>query len=215
VVMNVADDKIFYPRKEAKDSQPATDQFKLIYHGSIHERYGLDLAVEAVDQVRKDIPNIHLTLIGHGDFLPHIAQMVEQRKLNQYVTIENLHLVEELPDIIRSCNLGVVPYQSDVFTDGLLPTKLMEYAALGLPAIASRTTAIKAYFSDTNTEFFEPGNANDLAQRIRYLYGNPVRLAELSQGSQKFNQRYNWSKVGADYVTLVKQVGRVNGSIHY
>ena len=52
-----------------------SDQFRLIYHGSIHERYGLDLAVRAVDQFRNEIPNIHFTLIGHGDFLPHIARI--------------------------------------------------------------------------------------------------------------------------------------------
>jgi glycosyltransferase involved in cell wall biosynthesis len=214
VIMNVADDHIFHPSPDATPRLPRLDQFRLIYHGSIHERYGLDLAVEAVDLVRKEIPNIHLTLIGHGEFLPHLVQMVAARNLGQHVTIESLHLAEELPGLIRACDLGVVPYQNDVFTDGLLPTKLMEYAALGVPAIASRTTAIEAYFSDANTEFFEPGNVDDLARQIRYLYGNPVRLGELSRGSQKFNDRYNWSKVGADYVALVDQVRQGNGFSH-
>jgi len=214
VVMNVADDAIFYPiqKKNGHDSPP--DQFRLIYHGSIHERYGLDLAVEAVDKVRKEIPNIHLTLVGHGEFLPNVAKMVEARGLGQYVTIDSLHLAEELPGIIRSCDLGVVPYRNDVFTDGLLPTKLMEYSALGMPAIASRTTAIQAYFSDANTEFFEPGNVDDMVQKIRWLHSDPVRLAELSRGSQKFNERYNWSKVGAEYVELVERVRRGNGLFH-
>ena len=214
VVMNVADANIFSPCVDENYHRTRSDQFRLIYHGSIHERYGLDLAVVAVDNVRKEIPNIHLTLIGHGEFLPQIVGMVEERDLSQYITIENLHLAEELPGIIQSNDLGVVPYQNDVFTDGLLPTKLMEYAALGLPAIASRTTAIQAYFTDTNVEFFEPGNADDLARVIRNLYDNPSRLEELSRGSQKFNQRYNWSKVGAEYVALVEQVGHRNGHYH-
>jgi glycosyltransferase involved in cell wall biosynthesis len=211
VVMNVADNNIFRPYEGEYRHYPRTNQFRLIYHGSIHERYGLDLAVEAIDMVRKEIPNIHLTLIGHGEFLPHIKQMIEKRGLSQHVSIENLRLAEELPHIIRSCDLGLVPYQNDIFTDGLLPTKLMEYAALGIPAIASRTTAIQAYFSDTMIEFFEPGNANDLAERILYLHSHLDRLAELSRGSQKFNQRYNWSNVSAEYVTLIEQIRRGNG----
>lgn len=214
VVMNVADDNIFHPCEEEELRPRQGNQFRLIYHGSIHARYGLDTAVEAVDLVRKDIPNIHLTLIGHGEFLPRIVQMVEERGLSQHVTIEDLHLVEELPGIIRSYDLGIVPYRDDVFTDGLLPTKLMEYAALGVPAISSRTTAIQAYFSDTMTEFFEPGNADDLACRIRFLHDNPDRLRELSLGSQKFNQRYNWTKVSADYLALVDKVQRGNGHLH-
>ncbi|HSB67282.1 MAG TPA: glycosyltransferase family 4 protein, partial [Anaerolineales bacterium] len=209
-IMNVADTNIFRRFEGEHTRHSKSDKFRLIYHGSIHERYGLDLAVEAIDLVRKDIPNIHLTLIGHGEFLPHIVQMIEDRGLSQYITIEQLRLAEELPHIISSCDLGIVPYQNDIFTDGLLPTKLMEYAALGVPAIASRTTAIQTYFSDTMIEFFEPGNANDLAQRICYLHNNLDRLAELSRGSQKFNQRYNWSNVSAEYVALVEQIRRGN-----
>jgi glycosyltransferase involved in cell wall biosynthesis len=208
VIMNVADDTIFRPYSELEARPARSDHFRLIYHGSIHERYGLDLAIQAIDQVRSEIPNIHLTLVGQGEYLSHIEKMIAERGLNQYVTIESLHLVEELPGIIQSCDLGIVPYRNDVFTDGLLPTKLMEYAALGLPAIASRTSTIYAYFNDTNTEFFEPGNADDFADRIRSLYAHPDRLAELARDSHKFNQRYNWTKVGAEYVALVEQIGQ-------
>ena len=206
VVMNVADESIFHPAENVCLRSPSQDGLRLIYHGAIVERYGLDLAVRAIDQVRHDIPEIHLSLIGRGDYVPHLSQMVDELGLSQYVTLDKLHLAEELPDIIRTCDLGVVPYRNDIFTDGLLPTKLMEYAALGLPAIAARTTAIQAYFSDTHVEFFEPGDVDDLARCILMLYHNPERLAELAQGCQKFNQRYNWTRIGAEYVALVERL---------
>ena len=154
VVMNVADDRIFHPRLELSIRSSGKNGFRLIYHGSFLERYGLDLAIRAIDQVRDDIPRIHLTLVGSGEYLPQLVQMIEELELNQQVTIEKLHLAEELPDLIRSCDLGVVPNRNDVFTDGLLPTKLMEYAALGFPAIAARTTAIQTYFRRYNDRVF-------------------------------------------------------------
>jgi glycosyltransferase involved in cell wall biosynthesis len=180
----------------------------LIYHGSIVHRYGLDLALRAIDQVRQDIPNIHLTIVGGGHYKPTLIQMIQELGLSRHVTVDKLHIVEELPGIIRTADLGVVPYRNDVFTDGLLPTKLMEYAALGLPAIAARTTAIEAYFKDTMVGFFEPGDVDDLVRCIRVLYKNPERLAELAQGCQKFNQRYNWSKIGAEYAALVEHLSK-------
>ena len=78
-----------------------------------------------------------------------------------------------------------------------------------LPAIASRTTAIQAYFSDTNTEFFEPGDVNDLSRCILMLYQNPDRLTELSLKSRNFNQRYNWPQISAEYVSLVNRLGGI------
>jgi len=208
VVMNVADERIFHDLGD--DGTPYSDhsKFRLIYHGSIVQRYGLDLAIQAVERLRHEIPNIQLYILGKGDHMETLVNMTQELGLDDHVTIvKDLRPTEELPGIIRSAQVGIVPYRNDIFTDGLLPTKLMEYAALGLPAIASRTTAIEAYFSDTMVEFFNPGDVEDLARCIRTLWNSPKRLAELAQGSKKFMQRYNWSQISADYVALVEQLG--------
>ena len=208
VVMNVADGTIFHPSEKARDYSHIKESFRLIYHGTFVKRYGLDLAIRAIDQLRGDIPGIHLTLIGWGEFLPHLIRLVDELNLKDYVAIEKLHLAEELPDLILSCDLGIVPYKNDVFTDGLVPTKLMEYAALGIPAVAASTTAIQSYFKDTMVEFFEPSNLDDLVRCIRFLYNNPEQMAKLAHGCHKFNERYNWTKIGAEYISLIEGLAK-------
>lgn len=207
VVMNVADNNIFHPLEDDYPRSPDNSEWRMIYHGTFVERYGLDLAIRAVDKVRHEIPNIHLTLLGGGD-VSMLKQLIQEFGLEKHVTLyEEIRPVEELPEIIRAADVGVVPYRNDPFTDGLLPTKLMEYAALGLPAIAARTTAIETYFKDSMVEFFEPDDVDDLARCIRMLYKRPERLAELREGSKKFNQRHNWAKISAQYVALVDRLG--------
>jgi glycosyltransferase involved in cell wall biosynthesis len=206
VVMNVADLAIFHPRAGQPPQSPDGVGFQLIYHGTMVRRYGIDLVIEAVDQLKDQIPGIHLHLIGQGEYLPTLSEMVDVRNLKRYVSFEPKMQAEELPEIILSCDLGIVPYRNDVFTDGLLPTKLMEYAALGLPAVASRTSAIERYFAGTNTELFEPENVDDLARCVLKLYHHPARLSELRQGCQKFNERYNWNNISAQYVNLVQHL---------
>jgi len=209
VVMNVADDHIFRMESDQNGHTIRNSRFHLIYHGTVVQRYGLDVAIRAIDRVRRDIPGIHLTILGKGDYIDTLIQMTQELALGAHVSICNeIRPVEELPGIIRAADLGIVPYRNDTFTDALLPTKLMEYAALGLPAIAARTTAIEAYFRDTMTEFFEPGDSNDLAARIHELYQCPERMAELTRSSKKFNERYNWAKIGAEYVALVDRLQR-------
>jgi len=206
VVMNVADDQIFLPFTDNHHFSKPLSGFRLIYHGSIHYRYGLDLIIEAVNRLQNVIPGIHLSILGIGEFLPKLHELVEIHQLQKYVSFESFRPAEELPNIIRACHLGVVPYRNDIFTDGLLPTKLMEYAALGMPSVAARTTAIKSYFSDTNVEFFEPGDVDDLVCCILRLYDNSDRMAELAHGSQNFNQRYNWTTISLEYVALVERL---------
>jgi glycosyltransferase involved in cell wall biosynthesis len=203
VVMNVADERIFTPGP-ARDRPRMDQSFRMIYHGSVVYRYGLDLAIQAVNVVKDEIPGIHLTILGDGDAIPDLIKMTETLGLQDHVAIyDELRPAEELPEIIRAADLGVVPYRNDVFTDGLLPTKLMEYAAMGLPSIASRTTAMERYFSDTMAEFFLPGDADGLARCIRLLYTSPQRMTELKAGCAVFNERYNWKKISAEYAALV------------
>jgi glycosyltransferase involved in cell wall biosynthesis len=203
VVMNVAEQRIFQPPDDPDAYLPQGDELRMIYHGAIVQRYGLDLVLEAMAQVRHEIPNIHLTILGGGDFLATLRRMTGELGLTDHVAFEKGRMADKLPAIISTANMGVVAYRNDVFTDSLLPTKLMEYAAMGMPAIAARTTAIEAAFGGTNVEFFEPGDVEDLARCMRRLHNSPERLAELARGSARFNEQYNWTKLGAAYADLV------------
>lgn len=212
VVMNVADDRIFFCSMPIIISDNLNGRLKLLYHGNVTNRYGIDLAIRAVAQAREYIPGIHFRIHGWGDARQSLIELIIQMNLEQYVDLsQDGILTSELPELIRQADVCVVPYRSDVFTDGILPTKLMEYAALGMPVITARTPTIARYFDETMVEFFEPGNVDDLARCILYLYQNPNRMAELARGSRNFNQRYNWTKIGAEYVALVNRIGDKRG----
>ena len=210
VVMNVADHSVFQSPEEPKAEPRKRDGLRLIYHGIVPYRYGLDLVLRAIADVRQQIPNIHLTIhASGGPYHPTLVALAEELGLlNKHVYFSTkLVPLADLPDLIRSADVGLAPYRRGVFTDGIVPTKLMEYAALGMPAIAARTPAIEAYFEDTMVEFFTPEDVDDLARCIRTLYENPERMAELREGSKKFNQRYNWPDMSAEYVALMDRLG--------
>jgi glycosyltransferase involved in cell wall biosynthesis len=207
VVMNVADQTIFCYSEKARHCDD--DGLRFIYHGGFTPRYGTDIAVRAIAKVRHQIPNIHLTIHGGGVYYPNLVALAKELDvLDKHVHFSTkLVPLTDLPDLIRSADVGLAPYRDDVFTDGIVPTKLMEYAALGMPAIAARTTAIQTYFEDTMVEFFTPGDVDDLARCILKLHTDRNRLAQLARGADKFNQRYNWPKLAKEYVSLVERLG--------
>jgi glycosyltransferase involved in cell wall biosynthesis len=207
VVMNVADDSIFHQAPAIDPTVRNDDCFRLIYHGTLTQRYGIDVAIRAVDIARKKIP-VHMTIHGVGAYLEDLMELVDDLDLREHVHFSRHSVpVDELPQLIKMADVGVVPYRRDVFTDGILPTKLMEYVALGVPVIAARTPAIATYFDETMVEFFTPGDQEDLARCIVKLCSDRERLAQLVLGADKFNQRYNWARLGAEYVALVERLG--------
>jgi glycosyltransferase involved in cell wall biosynthesis len=205
VVMNVADERIFTPHAPRRCDDGT---FRVIYHGSVTPRYGLDLAVRAVGLVRDEIPGIRLTVLGRGDHMPELERLRRELALEREIELRDEYLAaEHLPAIIASADLGIVPYRDDVFTDALLPTKLMEYAAMGLPCVVARTTAIHAYFAGSMVEFFAPGDVEELALRLRELHRSPRRRNELARRSAVFTDRYGWERLAPQYVALVDALG--------
>lgn len=202
VLMNVADTRIF--NRQNRIPRPQTDGcFRLFYHGTITYRYGLDVLLEAVSLARADAPDIAVKIIGAGEYVETLRQLVRALNLSDCVEIGDVVPAEQLPALISTADLAVVPYRSDIFTDELLPTKLMEYAALGVPSVVSRTTAIASCFDDTMVQFCAPGDPKDLARCIVALYRDRGRLAELAVSIQKFNERFSWKSQAAGYVELV------------
>jgi glycosyltransferase involved in cell wall biosynthesis len=205
VVMNVADDQIFVQPSEPRAGDP--EQFRLFYHGTITRRYGIDVAIRAVDMVRRRLPGVHMTIHGIGEYRDEMVQLVEQLGLQSHIQFTSDYIpTSDLPKIIRQADLGVVPYRRDVFTDGILPTKLMEYVALGVPVVAARTPVIESYFDETMVQFFTPEDHQDLARAILALHDDQARLRDLARNADRFNQRYNWQKVSAEYVALVDRL---------
>jgi glycosyltransferase involved in cell wall biosynthesis len=211
VLMNLADPRIFKRPVQTQSKLQNDHRFRLIYHGGIPQRYGLDMVLHAIARVRATIPGIHFTVIGQGEYLGELLNLTTELGLEEHVSFERFMPVEELPAYIVTSDLAVVPYRNDVFTDELLPTKLMEYAALGVPTIASRTMGISAYFDETMVQFFTPGDVDGLVQCILELYRDRSRLAELARNITKFNERYNWSDQRTSYLQLVSRlIGRAD-----
>jgi glycosyltransferase involved in cell wall biosynthesis len=214
VVMNVADASIFHrmmvPVTGNEGKQTGT--FNLIYHGTLAHRYGIDLLIEALVKIRPQIPEIHLVIHGRGEFLEELRRRAKVLEVEPLITFSTRYLpISDVPRLIQQADLGIVPYRRDIFTDGILPTKLMEYVALGVPVLAADTPIIRQYFSETMVQFFHPGDVNDLARNILWLYEHRDRLAALAQNADQFNQQFSWNRIADSYAeTLHRSSGQYN-----
>ncbi len=183
-----------------------TARFSVINHGGIFERYGVDLLVRAVGLVRPEIPGVELDLYGAGDFRPEIERLIDELDLRGQVHLHGQRPIEEMPAAIARADVGVAPLRQDVFTDCGLPTKLLEYVALGVPAIASRTATTADYFDDSMVLLFEPGSAEDLAAKLRQVYRDPAAARERAECARGFTAAHNWRSESETYTRTVEKL---------
>ena len=198
VVMNSPDEKIF-PLREIQSQtipeQARKARFVIMYHGSIVERNGLDLAVEALSIVREAVPAVELRIYGPSTpFLERVMDNAKAKRIDEAIRYLGPRRLEDLVREIEDCDIGVIPNPLNSFTEINTPTRIFEYLALGKPVIAPSTPGIRDYFGQESLLFFQPGNGEDLAKRIEYAFSHRVALAEIARRGQEVYREHNWTK---------------------
>jgi len=202
VLLNLPDPRLFSRQTTTERSRDAC--FRLTYHGTIAQRHGLRVGLRALSKVRDEIENMEFRIIGVGEDVQYLAELSRELGLTDCVRIsESWVPAEELVPVVLASDLGLVPILKDDFTQYMLPTKLLEYVALGVPVICSRTATIEAYFDDSMVRYVEPGNVDGLAAEILDLYRNPEKRRALATSANRFNQEYNWEKMKQQYYQLI------------
>jgi glycosyltransferase involved in cell wall biosynthesis len=206
VVMNLADPRFF--TWAPRDRAAPRETWRIVYHGTLTHRYGVDLLLRAMREVVDDIPEIRLDLLGDGDARDELVALTAELGLVEKVSFSAGMLeVRDLIEAIRDADLGVVPNRDDIFTDGLLPTKLLEYVAVGTPVVAARTSGIQAEFDEGSIAFFTPGDVESLAECLRSLHRDRARLNRLSEAAGRFATRHPWAAEADAYCSLVRRAG--------
>lgn len=190
VLPNVPDPLIF----RSTVSTARTDgAFRIVYHGTIARRLGLDLGVRAFAKAVGFCPGMRFEIFGDGDAGEALeSQIVASGVEDRIHFSRKMFRVESVAQMIQGASVGLVPNRRDVATDYMLPVKLLEYVHMGIPVIAPRLLAIQYYFSEDQIAYYEPGDVDELAECIRRLYANPAERAELARKSAEFAKNFRW-----------------------
>ncbi len=200
-VMNAPDPAVFGGMPERRERGDGA--FVVACHGTLTYRLGLDIAIEAIALARRRIPGLSMRVIGTGDYLEAAQQLVARRGLGDCITFTDLVPIEELPRLLSEADVGLVPNRASNATHLMLPVKLLDYTALGIPTIAARLRTIERYFSDRAVRFFEPGHADDLADAIEDLYRDRARRIELAHNARRAVERIGWPVQRIEYYRAI------------
>jgi glycosyltransferase involved in cell wall biosynthesis len=202
VIANFADDNLFTPR----GSGPNGGRLHLSYHGTILERNGLRQAMHALAEMQHR-DRLSVKIIGEGDFSAELKELIESLRLSDTVQFDNqMYPVQKMPQILAGCNLGLVPLQISSITDYVLPLKLLEYLAMGIPSITVRNKAISHYFGDEDCLFYEPGNVKSLVAILDRLAANPELLRKYQERAMVLREKFLWSREREKYQALLQEL---------
>jgi len=149
----------------------------LCYVGRLSKEKGLFALIEAFKGL-----NITLKIIGTGPIEEDLKIKVKSLELNK-VKFLGYKSGEDLKNEIRNSMTVVLP--SECYENN--PRTVLEAFALGKPVIGTRIGGIPELVKDEETGYtFEPGNVNDLGDKILLLLKNLDKIIQMGKNARKF-----------------------------
>ena len=201
-MLNYPDLSIFYKRPRNGREK----NFNIIYPGTINWHQGLDIAVEALAQIKDEVPEVKFHIYGDGPMRYAIKQRIADLNLQDTVFLRGTMPSEQIAQVMASADLGVVPKRNDPFGGDAFSTKILEFMALGVPVVVAATRIDRHYFNERIVRFFEPGNAADLAVAIKDLVRSKEIRDRLAINAMAFVSDYMWDKKEVEYLSLVDRL---------
>ncbi|NLG52303.1 MAG: glycosyltransferase family 4 protein [Chloroflexi bacterium] len=211
VVNNVADSRLFNRQRYAQEFRPPDDQFTLIYPGTIAPRYGLEVAIRALPMLVDQIPQLRLVIQGtmtqHAE---ELATLAEQLNVARFVEFREAVPVDQVPKHIAQAHIGIYTALPDAHMDIATPSKVLEYAMMGIPIVASRLKIINDLFGSTGVMMFKPGSSHEFASCILQLYQHPELRQEMVRNvDMNFVATHSWRYESQKYIELLNSLSPV------
>lgn len=202
VVNNLPDTTIFSHNPVTRDTH---DDFVLIYPGTIAPRYGLHVAVQAIPLLISAIPNVRLRIIGgRNDYSDELQALARDLGVSEHLEILPAVPIAAVPVHLQRADIGIYPALPDPHMSIATPSKVLEFAFMGLPVIASRLDVLVDMLPEQSVLFVEPGNAQSFAKAVLDLYRDPARRADLVKTMDSgFVKQRTWEKEAAVYKAVL------------
>lgn len=200
VIMNTADARVM-KRYEKRHH----NTFNCVYHGTITGIYGIDLAIQGFAGACAGDDMMYFHIFGDGPQLAELKRLTRALRIEDHVVFHGAVSHHTIWERLAEMDLGLLACRKDVFMDLSFSNKLAEYVFLKIPVVHSNLKSIQYYFDDDDILFFNAGDVDDLAGKIRYARTHPDEMRRKAEAAHRKYGAMDWGVMSGRYLRLVEE----------
>jgi glycosyltransferase involved in cell wall biosynthesis len=179
----------------------------LVYAGHLTKSKGVQLAIEAMEEITKKFPGIRLEIIGTGPFEGELKEMVKRKKLEEWVKFLGRMEHDKLMQYLPACGIALATYEPDPnsITYYADPTKPKEYLACGLPVIITKVPWIAKEIEKVPMGIAINYNKYELISAITKLLSDESFYKRCRENAVEFASKLDWNKIFSEAFTKIQR----------
>ena len=185
-------------------SPPPFRQLTIVYLGTLVRERHLEILVDMLAALRQRDVRPKLLFIGDGA-VPEDRQAIQGRALElglaDQVEITGFLPRREALGLAALCDIGVSPFYPSPILEVASPTKLIEYLALGLPAVANSHPDQSLVLHESRAGVCVPWGAKYFARAVHWLaLRSPEERAVMGLRGREWVQAHrSYSSIADDF----------------
>ena len=161
----------------------------IVYLGTLDRARRIDFLFEVIQIVLPRFPDLLLVLAGEA------PEDIDRKWLHeQAVKLGVDHAVlktgwlpsEQAWQYVKAAEVGLSPFRPSYLLDSASPTKVIEYLAMGIPAVANDQPDQAKVLGESKAGICVPYTADAFAEAIMKVMQDPAMAAEMRQRGPKY-----------------------------
>jgi glycosyltransferase involved in cell wall biosynthesis len=194
------DSQLFPFRETPPPSQPV-----VVMHGSLDQHHLQKIAVEGVALVAREMPAVTFRFVGHRTatlekFLANLKAVAPNAK----VECTGFTPYSEVAKHLSNATVGMVPYEESTGTHCAFVAKIVEYLAVGLPAVSTPLNSAARYFKNEPTVRFTEFNGASFGRNLLEALRAPYDLQKSHAASERVRRELDWRTISRNAVDFAE-----------
>ena len=179
------------------------DENTILFVGRLVPHKHADHLLEILNNLKDEVPNIKLTIVGKGIEKENLLKYIKQNQLEGYVEFLEDLSNDELTYQMKKSNVLVLPSTREGF--GMV---LTEANTCYTPVVAYASGGVVEVVEDNVSGYLiEPENIQELEEKIKFILTNKEEQERLSiSGREYVEEKFNWDVLIEQYIDFCQEV---------
>jgi glycosyltransferase involved in cell wall biosynthesis len=177
-------------------------KYDLVFAGRLVRNKGIFLLLDAVRNIKNEIPDIRLIIIGSGPLKNRIKRYIGRNNLENNIEFSGwLSTANDVAKIYNQSKMMVMPS----FNEGG-PRVTLEAMACRVPVITSRVGIMLDIIQDGKNGLFIDWNLKDIVNKIELLLNNNELRIKIAENGYQSVQQFERKKIIKNYAKIFENL---------
>jgi glycosyltransferase involved in cell wall biosynthesis len=205
---NHNNERVIPTTTKTKTSIRTTTPTTIMYSGNLNLGYDFETVIRAAKLL--ELQPVYFIIRGIGVLSDKVRQMVKEYDVKNVEVRTDLLSQEQLVSVLNSADIFLLPMNLDAkVMDQGLPTKLLEYQAIGKPIVCISNGEAGKYIIETQSGLVATtSKPEELAELIMQLVNDKDLAKRLGDnGFNNINNNLTLNMVGKRLIDVIRRIG--------